>query len=327
MISFKGKILFVSENEIYISKADKIYKSIDNGKIWELWIALPVSFFEKIKMRTPLLSRLLRKSIHHLTVLEDMGIIIANKESYIVRNNTISYIEPLHGSRPMVLCKTKEQDVLYGEYRSNPERSEVHVWKFNKLNLTWDIVWSFDNVRHIHGIFYDEYTNSIWITTGDDDKEAGIYVTKNNFKTVEKVVGGSQQFRAVQLLFSENFIYFGSDAPDEKNYIYRMYRDGTNIEKLAEVGSSVFYGTKVNNSYFFSTAIEPSSCNQTKYSEIWRSDDGSNWYIYKKKKKDMWSMKYFQYGQIFFPNGESNKVIYYSPFATHNSGNSYCEKL
>ena len=328
MTNQKGKILYVSNNAMYMSKAWKIYKSINSGKSWELWVSLPVSFFEKLIMGTPLLSRLLRRSIHHLTIYNGIGIVIANKASYIVKNDITTHIEPLNGSRPMVLCQTGNKDIFYGEYRSNSERSAVNIWKFDEGELHWKSVWSVTNARHIHGVFYDKYTDTIWITTGDNDEEAGIYITKNNFNTVEKVVGGSQQLRAVQLLFSEQHVYFGSDAPDEKNHIYRMSRDGTKIEKLADVGSSIFYGTRVNNSYFFSTAIEPSSCNDTEYVELWRSDNGTDWYLYKKVKKDIWSMKYFQYGQILFPSGENySNTLAYSTFATINSGRTFFEKI
>jgi hypothetical protein len=258
-------------------------------------------------------------------MVDDIGIIIANKSSFLVKDRTILEIEPLHGYRPMVLCQKKFGEIYYGEYRSNPERGTVSIWEFNKLKTSWESVWSFDKVRHIHGVFYDKYTNSTWVTTGDNNEEAGIYVTSDKFQTLNKIAGGSQQFRAVQLLFDEKYIYFGSDTPDEINYIYRMKRDGTGIKQLVEVGSSVFYGFKVGGSYLFSTAIEPSICNNTKYVELWRSDNGLDWYLYKKIKKDVWSMKYFQYGQIFFPNGNNNSLCYTS-FAITSSGKSYYEK-
>lgn len=324
----KGRVLYVSGDNLYLAKGYKIYKSTNNGNTWEIWNTLQISLINKLFMSIPLFARLLRKEIHHIIIYDDIGIIIANKESYIIQDKTTTKIERLHGSRPMVLCKTKENDIFYGEYRSNPNRNKVNIWKLNKSKLIWESVWNFDGIRHVHGVFYDEYTNTIWITTGDKDTEAGIWCTKDNFKSLDKIAGGSQQLRTVQLIFSKDYVYFGSDAPNEINYIYRMNRNGSDIQQLTKVGSSVFYGCKVKNSYFFSTAVEPSSCNKTRYVEIWRSENGKEWYLYRKIKKDMWSMKYFQYGQIFFPGSYgNNSYLYFSPYATDNSGYTFLDDI
>lgn len=326
-INMKGKVLFVENKVIYIARGYKIYKSIDNGQSWKVWSILSVNIVTKLIMSIPLLSRLLRKGISSLVVYNNIGIVIANKASYIVEAGTTKIVERLYGSNPMVLCLTNTNEVFYGEYRSNPERSVVNIWKLNVLNLKWETVWIFDSVRHVHGVFYDSFTDSIWVTTGDSNLEAAIWRTDDNFQSLQKIITGSQQTRAVQLLFSEDYIYYGSDAPDEVNYIYRMARDTKIIEQLQEVGSSIFYGTIVNGSYFFSTAVEPSECNTTKYVELWKSENGKDWHLYKKIKKDIWSMKYFQYGQISFPNSVKNNNLFFTLNATIDSGMTFLEKM
>jgi hypothetical protein len=38
-------------------------------------------------------------------------------------------------------------------------------------------------------------------------------------------------------------------------------------------------------------------------------------------KKDIWPMKYFQYGQVFFPSGPGDgKHLWCTPFATKHHG-------
>ena len=322
-----GRLLYVNDNNLYLAKGNKIYFSDNNGNTWKLYLEISVDFITKLIMNIPLLSRLLRKGIHHFITFEDIDVLIANKEIFYFKNRKIEAKEKIHGSRPMVLCKTRDNNLYYGEYRSNKERAKTFIWKFDNEKLTWEIAWTFEGIRHIHGVFYDDITESIWVTTGDSNSESGIWVTKNNFISLKKIVGDSQQFRAVQLLFDKNYVYFGSDAPNEQNYIYRMLRDGSHIEKLAKVGSSVFYGTKINQSYFFSTAVEPSDVNKTKYVEIWRSDNGSTWYIYKKIKKDIFSMKYFQYGQVYFPISYNNSKLYFTPFSTKKSNKTCVSNL
>ena len=319
-----GRVLCTHNQTIYCARSHKIFQSTDNGITWKIWIALPVKTWQKIVMALPLFARLLRQGIHHLTITESEAVIIANKMSYVVDKDIPKKVEPLHGSRPLVLCTTANNDIYYGEYRSNPDRSPVSVWKLNIKNLTWESVWSFKNIRHVHGVFHDPYRDAIWVTTGDTDSEAGIWRTDDNFATLQKIIGGSQQFRSVQLLFTKDYLYFGSDAPDEKNYIYRMDREGQNLEQLVAVDSSVFYGCKVGESLFFSTAIEPSSINTSRKAEVWRSDNGTDWYKFLEFKKDIWSMKYFQYGQILFPSGNNTSTsLYFTPFAAENGGKSF----
>src|SRR5690606_9338809 len=121
-----------------------------------------------------------------------------------------------------------------------------------------------------------------------------LYCTKDNFITVQKMLSGSQQTRTIKLLFTEDFIYFGSDAPEEVNYLYRLNKSSNKVEKLVQVGSSVFHGCKVANWLFFSTAIEPSKVNSTKYAEVWASPDGVEWKCLMRFKKDFLPMRYFQ---------------------------------
>jgi hypothetical protein len=199
----------------------------------------------------------------------------------------------------------------------------VHIWGLDFLSGEWRSVWFFEGVRHVHGVFQDPFTNAIWVTTGDSDEEAAIWRTDDCFSTLQCVVGGTQQFRAVHLLFTADYVYFGSDAPDEHNYIYRMDRAGTKVERLASVGGSVFYGCTVGDSLFFSTAVEPSNVNPCRYAEVWCSNDGVNWFKYVKFKKDFLSMKFFQYGQVFFPNCCGDETNFWcSPFATNKHGSS-----
>src|SRR5699024_2171395 len=140
---------------------------------------------------------------------------------------------------------------------------------YKKLDMT--------GIRHIHGIYQDPYTERVWITSGDNDDEAALYRTDVKFDHLEKVLFGSQQTRAIRLLFTPQYIYFGSDAPNELNYIYRMHRETKKVDQLMQVGSSVFHGCKVGDWLFFSTAVEPSEINTTKYSEIWASPNGDDW--------------------------------------------------
>ena len=54
---------------------------------------------------------------------------------------------------------------------------------------------------------------------------------------------------------------------------------------------------------FFSTLVEPSRVNRDRHVHISGSADAMNWTSLLRWKKDRWSMKYFQYGNAFLPDG------------------------
>jgi hypothetical protein len=227
--------------------------------------------------------------------------------------------------------------VFYGEYRSNQERSPINVWAARHDNLSkWSPIYTFDNIRHIHGVFVDPLDGSIWVTTGDFDNESALWRTDNTFQTLEYIIGGSQQCRAVQLLFDREYIHFASDAPEEINYIYKLHRSSLSLEKSTAVAGPVFFGTTVGNSHFFSTVVEPSSVNKANFVELWRHDIDSNnttnnitkntthWYRILTLKKDALPMKIFQYGQIRFPYGTGDKThLFFTPRSTSFDDRSF----
>mgnify|MGYP006273667919 CR=1 FL=1 len=319
----RGRVLYVSPERVVASRGASILESRDSGQSWFLLCKTPLALTDLFYVHVPLLRRLLRKGVHHLEIGSTYTMLIANKASYIVhKQNGIEYSGFIKGSRPLSLCQVGD-DFYYGEYLANKQRLPVHIWKWSGTEKKWQAVWQFNNVRHVHGVFYDHYTDSIWVTTGDDDQEAGIWRTRDEFSTLDKIAGGCQQFRAVQLLFTKDYVYFGSDAPEERNFIYRMDRDVLKIEKLAVVSNPVYYGCKVLDKLFFSTAVEPSKLNKSPYAEIWGATEGAGWKMVKRFKKDIWPMKYFQYGQVLMPGGPGDgENLWLSPLAADYSQKS-----
>ncbi len=56
---------------------------------------------------------------------------------------------------------------------------------------------------------------------------------------------------------------------------------------------------------FFSTMVEPSEVNPSRSVELFGSGDGAEWRSLAAWEKDRWSMKFFQYGNAFLPDGEN----------------------
>jgi len=254
---------------------------------------------------------------------KDEYFFILNKSIYYYKNGENLKIGELSGSRPLSFL-LKNDVLYYGEYINNKNRNPVNIWYYNikSKDPEWKSLVSLDNVRHIHGVYSNDSFKDIWITTGDLDFESCIFKFDQNKGTLEKVVSGSQYTRTIKLLFNNNSIFYGTDTPLKKNFICRLDLVKTEVKYLKEVGSSIFHGINCNGWYFFSTAIEPSKINSTKFCEVWASQNGEEWKCILKAKKDKLSMKYFQYGQITFPvyKSERNQFLYLNFFATKLDG-------
>lgn len=328
-------MLYIDECEAYIAQGPILFKcDVATSSITKVG-KLPSKSLRELFVFSRLGRRLARVGFHKL-VLSNKQLKIINAHlgfySQDKDESTICQLDSLVGSRPMAICNT-ENEVYYGEYRSNggfdgvKQRTPIHVWKLNS-DASFEPVWQFTDVRHIHAISFDSYTKRIWVTTGDRDEESALWYTDDEFKTLHKFVGGSQQYRAIQLLFTETHIYFGSDAPDEPNFIYRIHKETKELECLQPVAGPIFYAYQTGNFLFFSTAVEPSEVNTSPYAELWGSKDGNTWKRIVALKKDRWPIKYFQYGQILFPSGPGDgKHLWYTPRATEYDEKTFCIPL
>jgi len=326
-LKMKGIVRYVSDCEVVFTRGPHIWISDDCGNSIRKLPILPTSVSSKFLNSFRLVRRLLRSDVSNIKVLSSTSkVVMAHDNIYRYdADNEWMYCSSIVGHRPLFLMRTPTDHLFYGEYRANAERSPVSVWCSADSGETWRPAWTFDNVRHIHGVFYDSYTESIWVTTGDDNEECGLWITRDNFANLDLVVGGTQQQRAIQLLFTKRYVYFGTDSPLEINQICRLDRKTNKIEILQSVSGSVFYGCKVNDNLFFSTAVEPSVVNKSRYACLWGSPDGYKWKCLTKYRKDIWPMKLFQYGQIIFPAGDNQtRKLWFTPWATEYDQTIQC---
>lgn len=301
---------------MWLARGSSLLRSRDQGRSWEENARLPLGIAGHLAAATRVGRRLLRAGIHHFLPGRS-DVLIANQHIFRREAGSDAFhcTARLHGSRPLAVA-TDGELICYGEYRGNAERSAVHVWGSLDLGRTWAPVWRFAEVRHVHGVFFDPFTRTFWVTTGDEDSEAGIWVTRDRFRTLDEVMRGNQQVRAVHLCFTAQYVYFGSDTPLARNHIYRLERCSGTIERLVEVGSSVFFGCTVGNHLFFSTAAEPSDINRSDRAELWHSADGNRWRLFRAVPKDRWPLRLFQYGQVRLPGGPGDEHhLLFTPFA------------
>jgi hypothetical protein len=297
-------------------KGFNLYQSNDAGNRFDFMGAIPENGTIRIISHWRLFQRLLRAEIHSaLPIDQQFALIVARKKilRYDLKiKKKVSAFRLPRGTRPLNLCLFPTGEVYFGEYFSNPNRDSVHIYGSHDGGTTWQIAHTFQagTIRHIHGLFYDEYRDGCWVLTGDTDKECQIFFARQDFSEMEIMHEGAQRFRAVSIIIGKNYLIIPTDTPVEKNWIqcYDLKRK----QLLCKYGlpGSAFYTARAGKMMFISTVVEPSRVNRNKFCHIYSSqDDGETWKCMYSAEKDRWSEKYFQYGAFVLPPGINHQPL------------------
>ena len=302
-------------NVLYASRGYKLYSAKMTAEIrWRQVAEYRPRWWRNLTSRFPLSSRLVRDGFHAVTILPHGGIIAAVPGAIVTLRKRETQFNVSHriarGTRPLHITATPCGRVFWGEYFDNPARDEVHIYASDDDGSTWNIAYTFGHgsIRHIHNIVYDKWADCLWIFTGDYGNECRILRASSDLGKVNEVIAGNQQARAVAAVITEEGIYFASDTPLEQNSIYHLDRRGK-IRKLLAIPSSSIYGCRAGNALFFSTMAEPSTVNSDNMAALFGSTAGDSWQQVAGWRKDHWSMKFFQYGNAFLPDGENTSEI------------------
>lgn len=213
------------------------------------------------------------------------------------------------GSRPMNLCVNPSGEIFFGEYFANMGKSAVNIYTSKDGGKSWSVVYTFTegNINHIHGLYWDKYTESIWIVTGDRENECIIGYTNDGFKTLNIVFRGGQEYRSCVLFFYPEYVVYATDSQYIQNEIKYFDRTTHEIRIIQQVQGSVIKGTQCGDRVMISTAVEPSEVNLGSESYVWTSDNGLEWQqIYEGTKDCLPSI--FQFAQYEFPRYYTNNL-------------------
>ncbi len=327
----KIRIVGVGEDYLIGAKGYRFFRYNFDKKKWQYFGKISDGKYGLIS-RFRMLSRLLRVEVHYFKILNSGHLICVAKNGIFWFNEKtgifVKCFNITRGTRPLNVCEDSEGNVYFGEYFHNPERENVHIYMSKNQGLSWEIAFTFPekSIRHIHGIHFDKYTNSIWITTGDLEGECIIGNTMDKFETLDFVFRGGQEYRACNLLFYQDKILYGTDSETAGNQIKSINRELLKISDLTDIQGSVINSVKIGENAFFSTTVEPSQVNKDQNSYIWMVEENSKEpKIIAKFKKDLWDHRYFQFGNCRFPDyvNEDGKNLYFSGSALEKiDGNS-----
>ena len=194
---------------------------------------------------------------------------IGNNRFFLSFSNKVGYLDE-NGEFISIINKTRSFKILnnglssdgeyiyYGEYFSNNNRDDkVNIYRFSKKTFENKIVYSFPpkSIRHVHGIYKDPFTKYFYVLTGDLPNECGIYISKDKFKTLELVGGGDESWRAVSLVFTEKFIYYGTDSEFMSNHVYSLNKKKLSRKKIGSLSGPVYYSPTIKPSFFYEVIL------------------------------------------------------------------------
>ena len=310
--------LFCDDHQLIYAKGNKVFKSNYELQNPTLLGQYKNGLAKNFLAKTNFGSRIGRLGFHGLQPFQK-GYIGIQRGNIVYKpkgNNLFKNVfSDFRGSRPLNIYVSPNQDwACFGEYFGNKERESVNT--FSSTNgKDWQVAYTFPSksIRHVHGIIQDDYRNGIWILTGDSNDESALWFTSDRFKTLDKVISGSQKARAVEIIPTKEGLIVPMDSPMEKNYIHFFDIKNKTFTVLHELAGSAFHAIKSNDIYFVTTVTEPSEINKTETTNVYASLDGKQWRCISKLKKDFVPIKYqgiTRYSEIVIPPGvNSSKYI------------------
>lgn len=215
------------------------------------------------------------------------------------------------------ISKCSEGNIYFGEYGANKERKTVPVYRSSDGGMSWEEIYTFaaGEIKHIHGCYYDHYSDKVWVCTGDFKDENWLIQANKDFSAVERIGDGQQKFRACNLFFEKDAVHWIMDSQLETSYHIRLNRDTKETTTLEPFQGPVWYIKRLEDGYYLATtAQETGDGVLDEYAHLYISRDLNNWTILKSFEHDGLPKKYFKNGIIGFPDGKASSDKFYMFF-------------
>jgi len=310
---FKKFIVHYNDSNIFIKSSGRYVYIINQALNKRNEIRLPFSFPRDFHFNIPILKRLLRSDAKEVIYDKNSKklVIIRNGQVYLIVEKKYRLLGTIIGDAPLFNSHCIHSGMIYfGQYNQNNSRKEVYIYQIDvNNNLTIAFTFNSGEIRHIHSIAKDPYLDQrLWITTGDNNGECLLLYTDDNFKSISNLGDKSQDYRIVNIGFSENYLFYGTDNLVKENFLYIHNRRSGKREKILPIKQTAwFLKQDQTGKAILGTTVEHGKGCQVNYSSIFLSDDfGLSWNELIRIPKDIYPMPLFKWGTVSFSNGAQN---------------------
>jgi len=262
-------LLYLRDGNLLAYKYSYLYVINPKTFVVKIRIRLSLGWKEKYLSRINIIYRILRLGIRNAVQIDaDTVLLFVNKRFYEFNlriSKLIPGFAPNHGVRALNVTKVKDipgfdDCILFGAYFSPFLKREVPI--FRRVDAqTWTTAYTFavGEVNHIHNIIPDATNRCLWILAGDFDQAAAIWMARDNFRTVERIISGSQDSRACVAFPMDGRLVYATDSPFSTDSIRVLeHVDGNwQSRQVTEIAGSCIYGCRLGSDLVFSTTVEP----------------------------------------------------------------------
>lgn len=212
---------------------------------------------------------------------------------------------------------TPEGYIFFGEYGNNGNRENVPVYRSIDGGRSWEEIYTFppNSIKHIHGCYYDKYTNKIWVCTGDFEGENWMLVADKDFKDTKMIGNGKQQYRAVNIIFTEKEVHWLMDSQLEPSHHIIFNRETETINIAQKMMGPIWYIKALEDGYYLAGSaqeIGPGVLDDKVH--LYVSNDLKEWKTLKTFSHDKLPKRYFKFGVIGFADGKQSSKEFYMFF-------------
>ncbi len=308
-----GRVLYITASgTIYTGRGYSLHRSDDWGRTWKLDGVVRVPPAMRWRLWSNLSRRLFRYMYQAMEILDDgTRLAVVRDGVYRAGPGEVEMVRSFRvsrGSRPLSLSKDGQGRIVWGEYGSNPQRHEMHLYASDDGGRSFSVCYTFPagEIRHVHGVTYDPYIDRFWVFVGDYEQEPGIGVLDRSLNKIDWIARGKQEHRVVQAIIGPETLVYGTDSDVERNAILRMDKKSGKLTRLREVEGSSLYATVFGGVAVVSTCVEPSRVNRDRHAFLYASRDMATWEPVLKRPKDPLPM-ILQYGMFVLPRSYSRE--------------------
>jgi hypothetical protein len=315
----------------YLSRRNQIYHSTNLKPPFREIGRIDAPAWKQSAARFRLGQRLLRFLVYNVIPLKNGEIFVTfDKSVGVIAERKYQTLDGL--VRPCRVLRSgcavdAEGSVFFGEYLANKEKGEMRIYRYVPGSGRLDVAYTFPRgaITHIHGLYFDPFSGSVFCLTGDAERECQILRSRDGFVTHEVVGSGDETWRAVSLLFDENYIYYGTDAEFCDNKITRIDRETLKRIDLGDVNGTVFYSKILGRDMFFTTTAENAPSQKENVAAVWHIDPQGQCGRLISFEKDVWPAGPFMFGTIHFPclNAFDDR-LYFNLVGVKGDGQTFC---